>query len=193
MELDASYWNSRYEQKEIQWDIGHPSDPLEFYIHQIEDPFTRILIPGCGNAYEGELLWNLEFEDVTLLDFAPESKENFLKRVPDFPAERFIVGDFFEHQGEYDLILEQTFFCALPKDMRKAYAEKMFSLLAPGGKVVGVLFNDKLNEDHPPFGGSALEYLGYFQPVFNKVFMKPCYNSIEPRMGRELFIKLLKD
>lgn len=190
--LNSDYWNQRYKNKETGWDLGAPSTPLAKYISQLENPFLEILIPGCGQAYEGELLWESGFDNVYLLDYAESSKEAFLERVPDFPEEQFLVGDFFELEGQFDLILEQTFFCALNPELRPAYAKKMAELLKPGGKLVGVLFNDKLNDDHPPFGGSTLEYLGYFQPHFSEVKMTPCKNSIEPRMGRELFIKLTR-
>ena len=63
-------------------------------------------------------------------------------------AERFknrgvkvLHGDFFDHAGVYNLIIEQTFFCALDPSLRGSYVEKMHSLLADGGKIAGVLFD----------------------------------------------------
>ena len=190
MNLTSDYWNNRYLTDETRWDIGFPSPPITDYLDQLEHQDISILIPGCGHAYEGEYAFETGFTDVTLLDYAETSKSNFLHRVPEFPEQQFLVGNFFDLEGEYDLILEQTFFCAIDKALRGEYAKKMKSLLAPGGKLVGVLFNDPLYEDHPPFGGNPLEYLGHFQPVFSNVYIKPCYNSIEPRMGREVFIKM---
>ena len=68
----------------------------------------------------------------------------------------------------------------------------MHELLAPSGKLVGVLFNFPLNTQGPPFGGSKDEYIGYFEPMFEIKTMETCYNSIGPRMGNELFIQLVK-
>jgi thiopurine S-methyltransferase len=68
----------------------------------------------------------------------------------------------------------------------------MNELLNPGGKLVGLLFNDKLNTDKPPFGGTEEEYLNYFEKYFKIKTFEPCYNSIKPRAGRELFINLEK-
>jgi len=191
-DLNPKYWNDRYRSNEIGWDIGYPSPAITKYIDKLEDPFTRILIPGCGNAYEGEYIWEAGFDNLFLLDYAEKSKENFLRRVPDFPEEQFLVGDFFELEGKFDLIIEQTFFCALNPELRPNYAKKMHELLSPEGKLIGLLFNDPLNTDTPPFGGNALEYLGYFNPYFSKVKMTPCKNSIQPRTGRELFINISK-
>jgi len=67
-----------------------------------------------------------------------------------------LLGDFFNHKGEYDLIIEQTFFCALPPTMRQKYVWKMHELLAKDGILAGLLFNRKF-EVSPPFGGSQEE------------------------------------
>ena len=74
---------------------------------------------------------------------------------------------------------------------RKSYVQKMASLLVPGGKLVGVLFNCEF-EGGPPFGGNKEEYLTFFQPFFKIKTFETCYNSIKPRSERELFIILEK-
>ena len=99
---------------------------------------------------------------------------------------------FFDFEGSFDLIIEQTFFCALHPSLRKAYAEKMHQLLQPNGKLVGLLFDFPLTEEGPPFGGSLQEYDSYFSPLFKIDLLERAYNSIPPRAGKELFLKLLK-
>ena len=123
---------------------------------------------------------------------SPEPLKLLQRKCPDMPAGRFIHGDFFNFTGSYDLILEQTFFSALRPEMRPEYAEKMLSLLSPGGRLVGVLFNIPLNETHPPFGGDEEEYRSYFNGKFNFKTFATCYNSIPPRTANELFINLIK-
>jgi len=76
--------------------------------------------------------------------------------------------------------------------LRNDYAKKMHDLLTPSGKLIGLLFDDELNTNRPPFGGHKSEYLTYFEPLFSKISMEPCNNSIPPRQGRELFINLEK-
>lgn len=190
-ELDADYWNTRYQENQIGWDIGYPSNPLKAYIDQLEDTSLKILIPGGGNAYEAEYLCQKGFKNVFVIDVAQTAKDNFLNRFSKFPEEQFLVEDFFELDGQYDLILEQTFFCALNPTLREAYANKMYKLLKPNGKLVGVFFDFPLN-DGPPFGGSKEEYLSYFKTLFSIKVFERCYNSIEPRQGKELFFNLLR-
>lgn len=189
--LDASYWNQRYLENKAGWDIGYPSRPLKTYIDQLEDKSLSILIPGGGNAYEAEYLYEQGFQKITVVDLAQTAKDRFLARAPHFPEKQFLVQDFFEVEGQFDLILEQTFFCALQPSLRMSYAQKMHNLLKPAGKVVGVLFDFPL-ESGPPFGGSVSEYLGYFQPYFDLTVLERCYNSIAPRANRELFINFTK-
>jgi hypothetical protein len=192
MNLDSAYWENRYRHNDHVWDIGYPSIPLAAYIGQLKDKSLKILIPGCGNSYEAELLWTSGFPNVHILDYAELPLVNFAAKNPAFPAEQLHCEDFFLHKGKYDLILEQTFFCALDPAQRNQYAIKMHELLNDNGKVAGLLFNCSFEKDGPPFGGSKSEYEKYFAPVFSSVKMEPCYNSIPKRAGQELFIILQK-
>ena len=68
----------------------------------------------------------------------------------------------------------------------------MYDLLNVNGKLIGLLFDDTLNDDKPPFGGAKDEYIKYFEPYFNFIVFDTAYNSIPSRQGRELFIILQK-
>ena len=187
--LDSNYWNTRYQENRLGWDIGYPSTPLKTYIDQLSDRNIKILIPGGGNSYEAEYMLKQGFKNVFVVDVAEIARDNFLKRFPEFPENQFLVQDFFELTKTFDLILEQTFFCALLPSLRSAYTKKMCDLLNLKGKLVGVLFDFPL-ESGPPFGGSKVEYEGYFKRYFHMKVLERCYNSIPPRQGMELFIHL---
>lgn len=192
IELSAQFWENKYNTKRTGWDTGSPTQPFVDFFKTLKSKTTRILIPGCGHAYEGELLHSLGFKNVTLLDVSPTAKAEFTARVPQFPADKYLIGDFFSHFGNYDLIVEQTFFCALPPSLRTAYAKKMHSLLSPNGRLVGVLFVFPRTQSGPPFGGSSKEYRALFEPYFTIETLAPCYNSIKPRRNNEVFIHLRK-
>ncbi len=192
MELDRSFWEDRYHTSDTGWDLGAPSTPLKEYLDKLTNKDLRILIPGCGRAYEAEHAHNLGFKNVHIIDLTDAPFEDLLLRCPSFPKDHLIVGDFFTHEGTYDLILEQTFFCAIDPSLRSRYVERMYHLLAPAGKLIGVLFDDVLNTDKPPFGGNASVYMPLFQQVFSQVIMERCRNSIAPRAGRELWLCAVK-
>lgn len=188
-EYGKEYWEERYSKNETSWDIGHISPPLKEYIDQLTDREINILIPGCGNAHEAQYLHEKGFCNVFVIDLAQNALENLLDRTPDFPLQHLIIGDFFTHQGQYDLILEQTFFSSLEPRLRIDYTKKTHSLLVPYGKLSGVLFDFELDSG-PPYGGTKNEYLDYFKYYYNIRTFETCYNSIETRQGIELFIIL---
>lgn len=191
MSLNENYWNERYLNQQTGWDIGFASTPLVAYIEQIQNKDIQVLIPGCGNAYEAIFLAEKGFQNITVLDIASKLIENLQEKCKNYPQIRVLHQDFFQHQGSYDLILEQTFFCAISPTLRANYAQKMYELLKENGKLVGVLF-DRDFDNSPPFGGSAEEYKNYFSPYFNEKTFEHCYNSIAPRAGSELFMILQK-
>ncbi len=190
--MNKQYWESRYDTKDTGWDIGEASTPLKKYIDQLNNKDLKILIPGCGNAYEFDYLVSQGFKNVYVLDIAKNLVDRLREKYSFLASDFFINEDFFEHQGEYDLILEQTFFCAINPNFRLNYAIKMSELLKENGKLVGLLFAVEFGNDFPPFGGNQEEYIKTFEPFFNIIQMTNCYNSITPRTDRELFMILQK-
>lgn len=187
----AEYWVNRYQQAQTGWDTGSITTPIKNYVDQLEDKSLRILIPGCGQGHEARYLYEQGFHNTWVCDWAAEPLQYLQKAVPQFPKRQLLQADFFALDlSPFDLIIEQTFFCALPPVRRPDYARKMRELLHHSGKLVGLLFDFPLSDQGPPFGGSKEEYLGYFEPHFEQISMEPCYNSIKPRKGSELFIQI---
>lgn len=182
--LSAAYWEQRYQQHQTGWDIGAPSQPLVQYINSISNKDAAVLIPGCGNSYEAEYMVEQGYTHLTVIDIAPSPVEKLQQKIGN--KARVLLEDFFQHQGSYDYILEQTFFCALEPSLRPAYVKKMSELLNINGKLAGVLFNKQF-ETNPPFGGSREEYEELFSKHLQLLKMEDCYNSIAPRAGTELF------
>ena len=191
----ADFWQQRYEQDSINWDMGRISPPLKVYIEQLPESAKdqMILVAGAGNAYEVGYMHEQGFTNVILVDFAPTLIEAFAKRYPSFPSEHLVCADFFDLSPtdyQFDWVLEQTFFCAINPPRRAEYVQKMAELLKPNGKIIGLLFDKDFGRNEPPFGGSLAEYQQHFISHFDIDIMEPCYNSHPARQGSELFIKL---
>lgn len=193
MKIPDNYWEERYQLKQTGWDIGSVSPPLKEYFDQLSKKDLRILIPGAGRAWEAEYLFKNGFSKVFVLDYSTTAISDFLKRYPYFPKNQIINDDFFKHKGQYDLIVEQTFFSALLPTQRQDYAISMYEKLCISGKLVGLLFNHEFAFTGPPFGGTVAEYTELFSPMFEIEILETATNSIEPRMRRELFILLRKN
>lgn len=189
--FDQNYWDERWKCHDIGWDIGSCSPPIVYYMKQYPNKNARILIPGCGNAYEAECLLKMGFTNITVLDYAETASKLLAKKFSGEQSISVVCEDFFEHEGTYDLIIEQTFFCSFSPSLRKGYAKKVAELLANNGKMVGVLFIREFKTS-PPFGGNIIEYKTIFKERFTIKTMEKCYNSIVPRQGSEIFVILEK-
>lgn len=188
--LDQNYWNAQWEAQSTGWDIGYAAPAIVDYISNLEDKSIAILIPGCGNAYEAEYLLQNGFTNITLIDIAPKAVEILQQKFKENIAIKVLCEDFFMHKGSYDLIIEQTFFCAIPPVERSAYAKKMAELLSPKGKLIGLLFDRTFDKQGPPFGGCPCEYKPIFEPSLDIIQMEITDKSIPQRAGTELFIEM---
>ena len=190
--LDEAFWSAKYLQNQTGWDLASVSPPIKSYFDQCKNKDLRILIPGCGNGYEAEYLVNQGFTQTTVVDLSSIPLKHLKQRAPSILPSQLIQGDFFQLNGLFDLIVEQTFFCAISPVLRMKYVKKCYDLLCTNGKVVGLLFNRTFPQSGPPFGGSKEEYMKLFQPYFDILTMEDAYNSIPPRMGSEVFVILQK-
>lgn len=189
--LDAQYWDNQWKSQTTGWDLGMPAPPLVSFMDTIDNKNAKILIPGCGNAYEAEYLINKGFTDVTLIDISETASCKLKEKFSKNPQIKVVCDDFFHHQAKYDIIVEQTFFCALPPTMRQRYVWKMHNLLNENGILAGLLFNRSFDVS-PPFGGSREEYEKLFFGAFEFENIETATNSVEPRANTELFFKFKK-
>lgn len=190
--LDEKYWTTRYLNNSTAWDTGEVTSPIKQYLDQLVNKEIKILVPGAGNGHEVIYAFENGFKNTHILDISSLPLKHFEEACPKFPKKKIHHQDFFEHKGQYDLILEQTFFCALPPILRSDYVKKMKDLLKPNGKLVGVLFGVEFEKEGPPFGGQMKEYQNLFNKQFDVLKLELCLNSISPRKGAELFFSLRK-
>ncbi|MEO8719899.1 MAG: methyltransferase [Ginsengibacter sp.] len=189
--MEPEFWNNRYLSNQTGWDMQQVSPPLKGYIDSLNNKDLKVLIPGCGNAYEAEYLLTKGFKTVTLIDFSSVVTKKLKEKYKGKPI-NIVNENFFDHTGKYDLILEQTFFCALQPSQRNDYVRKCGELLKDGGKIAGVLFNKAFAPVEPPFIANDEEYRRLFKPTFHFLKFESCTNSIGPRMGYEIFFEFEK-
>lgn len=189
--LNANYWDKQYQNSETGWDLKAVSPPIKSYVDTLINKHISILIPGCGNAYEAEYLLQLGFDNVTLIDISSTLVNALKEKFAGKPI-NVLHGDFFEHKQQYDLIIEQTFFCAIDPSLRARYVNQCYNLLNADGKIAGLMFNIIFEKQGPPFGGNKEDYKKLFEPLFNLLQFDTCINSVKPRAGIELFIEMEK-
>lgn len=189
----ADFWESRYLNQETGWDLGTVSPPLKALIDQFQPSHAQknVLIPGAGNGHEAAYMLQTGFRHITVLDIAASPLKNLQDVLDpgDLHRVHLVQENFFQYHGSYDLILEQTFFCALHPDHRSAYAKHMSKLLTPDGILAGVLFNREFPHN-PPFGGRVEDYEALFAPHFQFLRWEACPCSHPARAGSEWWMIL---
>ena len=167
----AAYWDTRYRQDDTPWTLSVPSPPIVEFIKDL-DRSLRILVPGAGCCPDIKLLCESGFNHVTVCDISQTAINRLSESLGKEHKVTFYCGDFFEMPGTFDVILEQTFFCALEPDYRSRYVDKMYDLLSDEGMLAGLLFNRHFDKPGPPFGGDRDEYISLFSRKLNIMKME---------------------
>lgn len=190
--INKDFWDDRWKNQQTGWDIGYASPAIIDYMRGEENKNIKILIPGCGNAYEAKALIDLGFTNITLIDISPTLVETVQRKYKGIKQIHVKCEDFFELNEKYDLVIEQTFFCALDPILRREYVTKMTDVLTDSGKIIGLMFDVQFEKPGPPYGGSSAEYRKLFSDYFTISKMELSDHSIAPRKGTELFVELIK-
>jgi SAM-dependent methyltransferase len=195
MAEDEYDWQGLYEANDMRWDLGEVAPPFIKLWEAGKLPVGKVLIPGCGRGHEVMFLAENGF-DVTGVDFA-EGATSYLEKTL---MERNLNGrvvhqDFFKldetHTGVYDLVLEQTFFCAINPSLRSDYCNTVARILKPGGKLIGLFYNTG-EEGGPPHNTTREDVEKVFSESFAIHKLEITTWSIERRSGKELLTILEK-
>ncbi len=194
IKLNKAYWDYRYQSNEIGWDIGFVSPAIKNWLDTQKNKDLRILIPGAGAGYEVSYAHHLGFKNVFYMDISTEAVALFKSKNAKFPDDRILSADFFDLKlpSFFDVIIEQTFFCAQRPEDRKKYVKKSHELLQMGGQLIGLLFGIQFEKDGPPFGGEIDEYRLLFGQDYQIDHLQICSNSIKERAGSEIWMEMTK-
>lgn len=197
-ELQAEFWEERYQSQRTGWDIGEPAPPLVDFLNEPQAPTRgRVFVPGSGRGHDAIYLARRGFE-VVGLDFAPSAIEfSQARAAQEGLTERvqFIQQDLFnlpaEFEAAFDLVAEHTCFCAIDPALRPDYVRVIHNILKPGGLMLAVFFAHN-RAGGPPFRTSPAEIRQLFGPFFTIRQLAPARRSHPQRANEELFGVLQK-
>ncbi len=179
----AAFWNERFEQQFMPWDLGQVPAALKRFVARAQQPYITY-IPGCGTgheiAYLAEAGWN-----VTAIDFSPAAVVAAQAMLGKW-ADRVVQADFFTFipPQPVQLIYERAFLCALPRDKWPAIVQRWADLLPAGGLLAGFFFFDDAPKG-PPFGADAGQLDALLTPFFTKIDDQPVDDSAPVFVGKE--------
>jgi thiopurine S-methyltransferase len=173
------FWDKRFQSGHMPWQDGEMHSELPRHLPRLlhclgkrggdggnAAPLQdlRILIPGCGHAFEA--IWFARLgAQVVALDFSATA---IARARQHWPGE-LIHADFFTYapQGDFDLIFERAFLCALPRRRWPDYVRQCARLLKPGGGLAGFFFYGEENKG-PPFAANETRLQELFAPTFTR-------------------------
>lgn len=173
--MDSDFWRKRWQQNEIGFHEGRENHLLSQSIHRLSlKPGDRIFVPLCGKAADLDWLVAQGFR-VSGIELHRAAVEEVFQRMGLRPQvtrhgalTRFgagtielFAGDFFKlHSdllGNVDAIYDRAALVALPREMRKAYAEHLMTLTISAPQLLICFDYDQSQMDGPPFSVSETE------------------------------------
>jgi SAM-dependent methyltransferase len=158
------FWSARYQtwqesNEKPGWDLSGPHPALPEILQQIKLPKSRIAVLGAGAGHDAHYLAS-QGHLVTAFDISLEAINKARSLYPESKNLKFVEADALnlpaQYTGQFDLIFEHTFFCAINPSLRARAVKSYKSLLTPGGFLLGLFFTITLG-DKPPFGTSEWE------------------------------------
>ncbi|MFQ5673281.1 MAG: methyltransferase domain-containing protein [Nitrospinales bacterium] len=191
-ELTGGYgrqdWQKHYDTGDLRWDLGEVSPPFARLWREKKLRPGKTIVPGCGRGHEVVFFAERGF-DVTGVDFSPGAVTCLTDALSQKGLRaNVLLADFFEldsaHDSCYDLVLEQTFFCAIAPSARALYVETVHRLLQANGLLVA-LFYETNEEGGPPYHTGYADIPRLFSRHFAIEHLEKTPHSIERRRGRE--------
>lgn len=175
------FWDTRYREGTTPWDAGGvPARLLAFL--KGSGSGMRVLVPGCGSGYEVRAFAE-HGHDVLGIDISDAGLER-ARRL----TNRVRKADFFELAGQFDLVYERTFLCALPRRLWPDWGCKVAEVVRPAGRLAGFFYlND--NERGPPFGIDATRLAELLEKNFELMEEEsiPAEQSVPVLAGHEVW------
>lgn len=186
----STSWSHRYEEKDIGWDMGHPSPSLVWAVEKLKLPKMRIAVLGCGLGHDAHFLAT-KGHRVIGFDFSQQAIDGAKQKYPESENLKWECEDVFKMPSHYlkqfDLVIEHTCFCAVDPARRDELVSVWESLLSEEGQVLGVFFTMPKNFG-PPFGATELEIADRLHKSFRTSLWVRSRVSHPRRLGKELVV-----
>jgi len=181
-------WQRHYEENDLGWDLGQVAPPFVKLWQEEKLPLGKVLVPGCGRGHEVVFMAENGF-DVTAIDFSSGAVTYLKNALKKRNLEgRILHQDFFSldesHEGVYDLVLEQTFFCAISPKQRRDYVLNVSRILKPGGILVGLFYHTD-EQGGPPYNTTREDIEMHFSKKFEIQELDKTSLSTEQRKDKE--------
>jgi SAM-dependent methyltransferase len=194
--MERSFWQTLYDGNDTPFDLRGPSAPFIDWLDAEKPRPGRAVVPGCGRGHDVLELARRGW-DALGIDFAPSAVRDATGNASraGLIGARFLEADIFalgpEHDAAYDLLFEQTCYCAIEPHRRDEYARIAARLVKARGWLAFVVYPVDGRAGGPPFNIGVEEVPLRFASAFELVQIgAPRRASAPGRTGKELFALL---
>ena len=165
----SSGWEARYQRGDLPWDLGLAPPALVDLLASWPAEPLKVLVPGAGTGHDA-LAWAAAGHVVTAVDIAPSAVQALRNLAADANLSvEGVEGDIFDlpqaWRGSFDVIWEQTCYCAILPAQRDDYVRAMAAVLRPAGQYVGLFWNHGM-EGGPPWDVTKNDVVARFEGTF---------------------------
>ena len=134
----------------------------------------RVLVPGCGRGYDLAAFMRAGAAEAVGLEISPTARDaahEYLRGALQGALQgkaRVELQDFFsepvfgpEGLGQFDIVYDYTFFCAIDPQLRDSWARAMARAVKPGGRLAALIFPvdaARGRDVGPPFAVTPADY-----------------------------------
>ncbi len=134
----------------------------------------RVLVPGCGRGYDLAAFVRAGAAEAVGLEISPTARDSAHEYLQEALEEglrgkaRVELQDFFSEQvfapeglGQFDVVYDYTFFCAIDPQLRDSWARAMGRAVKPGGRLAALIFPvdaERARDVGPPFAVTPADY-----------------------------------
>ena len=193
--MDQAFWQGIYDEGPPRFDLKGPSAPFVDWLEANQPPAGRAIVPGCGFGHDVLELarrgWDavgVDFADTPVQSGRAAAAKAGLAAKATFVQQDVLTLD---QPAEYDLLFEQTCYCAIEPHRRDEYVRFAARVVKPAGTLVFVVFPVDGRSGGPPFNIGVEEVPLRFAADFDLVRIgAPARASAPARTGKELFAEL---
>lgn len=194
--VGADDWNARYQTWQSTgnkpgWDLQGAHPAIKDILPQIKLNKASIAVMGAGAAHDAHYLAQLGHV-VTAFDISAEAIAKAQQLYPETTTLKYVQCDLLNQipeffLGQFDLIFEHTFFCAINPIDRDLAMKAYRNLLHEEGHILGIFFLISL-QPGPPFGATEWELKQRMDKHYRPLYWTRWNHSPEGREGWELMV-----
>ena len=178
-------WDQAYSDRQIPWDLGEAAPAFVELLPRLKLPKQRVLVLGCGQGWDALHFAQLGHR-VTAVDVSSTAIEMARQNDAD-KLVNWICADAWSVDGQFDLVVEHTFYAAIAPKERNQLVRLWRQKLTDQGQLLGIFF--AMPKRHgPPFGGSEWELKRRLGEHFQALYWSRVRSPTPHRQHKEFLV-----